>query len=295
MNNNTDNSNNSVEKTKVETTTTTNNKKDNEVKLSTWKSVVALVFLFIIVCLSISALLTIKQYRDRPKGVLDIKAVQEEEEQKANKEIKAEDVFSSLNEDLKNAAFNYILDSYNNKLDISFGDYLKSLPNGKKLLLGDIADEKTFDDIKSTLITKFNSDLDVEAENLSVNHNEEKEVLYLYNKEKNSFFINSDNQDLTIKIFNYQGSIIDYEYDKSIKNEDGTVSITSHSLFEINDDEKVSINNLDKSIPLENDDIDECKKILEDEYEDKKEFYNKITYTFEENNDKYYIKDIEFE
>ena len=51
--------------------------KDNkpEVKLSSWKSVVALIFLFAFILVGILSMLVIRNYQTRPSGVLDIDEV----------------------------------------------------------------------------------------------------------------------------------------------------------------------------------------------------------------------------
>jgi uncharacterized protein YqfB (UPF0267 family) len=295
MNNNAENSNNEVKATASEPSTNGDAKNENEMKLSSWKMVVALVFLFIIICVAIISLFIIKNYKDRPKGVLDLESIQG---QTKDNTINSEDLMLSLNDDVKKAVFNYIL--YINNSDnenLLFNDYLRDLPNNRKLLLGEIDDEKTLDDIKSVLMAKFNDDLNVKGEDLIIDQDDEKLILYSFDKENNSFLLNKDNSELSIDTFTHEGNIIDYEYDELINNDDGTISIISHSLFEIKSDDNVTINNLENTIPVdyENMEIEEIKSLLKDEYEDKKEYYNLINYTFEKVNDNYYIIDVSLE
>ncbi len=277
-----------------------------EVKLSSWKSVIALMFLFAFIVVGITSMLAIKNYQTRQPGVLDIDEVNKQ------KPLLGKDIIESLNDDTKTAVFNYLmLDLETNtkeedkeakeqpaeepkEEEMTFVKFLNSLSNNRKLILADIEDGKTFDDIKKTLMDKFNNDLEVKNSNLSITEDGEKKDVYIYNKEKNSYFINSENKGVKLEALPLGGAIIDYEYDDVKTNEDGTFEVVSYSLFETHEGDNITIDNKQKTlVPLGADiSVEELRDVLKERYADHKEEYNVITYTLEKNNDKYYVKDV---
>lgn len=289
--------------------------KDNkpEVKLSSWKSVVALIFLFAFILVGILSMFVIRSYQTRPSGVLDIDEVNKQ------KPLLGKDIIESLNSDTKTAVFNYLMLDLDTdtkeeakddkekteeepkeeskeepKEEMTFAKFLNSLSNNRKLILADIEDGKTLDDIKKTLTDKFNSDLEVKGSNLSVTEDGEKKDIYIFNKEKNSFFINSENKGVKLEALPLEGVIIDYEYDDVKTLEDGTFEVVSYSLFETHDGDNITIDNKQKNlVPLGADiSVEELRDVLKERYADHKEEYNVITYTLEKSNDKYYVKDV---
>lgn len=275
-----------------------------EVKLSSWKSVVALFFLFLLIGVSIYAIFTIKKYQSRPSGVLDIEEVNRE------KPLLGKDIIESLNDDTKKAVFNYLMldldttkeeepkeetaEESKEENTMTFIKFLTSLSNNRKLVLADISDGKTFDDIKKTLVEKYNNDLEVKSNNLSVTVDGEKKDIYIFNKDKNSYFINEENKGVKLEGLPLEGVIIDYEYDEVKTLEDGKFEVVSYSLFETHDGDNITIDNKQKTLVPQGADVsvEELRDILKERYGDHKEEYNVITYTLEKKLDNYYVVDV---
>ena len=283
-----------------------------EPKLSGWKSVLALLLLLGIISVSIYALYSFDIYTAKPKGVIDI------EEVKKEKPLESKELIEAINPDVKRVVLNYLmLDLENQKVEVkeekkeenttgeeeeedttfTYGKFINSLANNRKLLLGEIADGKKFDDIKQVLKKKFNSDLDVQSHNLTVNDNGTKKDIYIYKKDTNTYLLNEENKDVKLDVLPLDGEIIDFEYDDPVNVEESetTVKVTTYSLFELKDGEKSTINNKKKDLipdELKEMPIEELKEKLKEDYPDKKENFDVITYTLEKVDGRYLVIDV---
>ena len=171
--------------------------------------------------------------------------------------------------------------------------YLEGLSNNEKLLLGGIENITDYNAIQDNLKAKFNSTLKVEPKSLVVQDGSEAKEVYIYNISTKSYYFNYIYKDLFLKKFEFDGEMIIYEADVE-RIDQMTLKITTYSLFLIKKDGKSYINNKDKTlVPQDvNMSIDDLKEKLENDYADKKEQYDQVTYLIKQVDGKCFVSDV---
>ena len=185
-----------------------------------------------------------------------------------------------------------ILYMYANSSSTDLHSFLNNLSNNHKLLLGGVEENISFSTIKNTLISKYGTDLDVEAKDYYM-FDEDEEPLYIL---ENGVYIYNENADAT-DYMTELGEYYLYNYKiKEVKNENNLIAVTYYGLYyQSNFGEENTFYNKDMKLLNKEDKNNytyfEFESQIDKYFEVNKDKFVQFKYYLEQKDDNYILKD----